>query len=109
MSTAQAIDQGISSCHYGILQLRMHFVHLSVIVGLSQLRHYPDKCMRRSESGSVRQMPTVPQPFFWRASLAASSAVGFYASDYGRSEEHTSELQSHSDLVCRLLLVKKNN
>src|SRR5438034_4684681 len=27
----------------------------------------------------------------------------------GRSEEHTSELQSHSDLVCRLLLEKKNN
>src|SRR5260221_6923255 len=25
-----------------------------------------------------------------------------------RSEEHTSELQSHSDLVCRLLLGKKN-
>src|SRR5260221_6534423 len=25
-----------------------------------------------------------------------------------RSEEHTSELQSHSDLVCRLLLVKKS-
>src|SRR5260221_9244353 len=28
------------------------------------------------------------------------------AVDY-RSEEHTSELQSHSDLVCRLLLEKK--
>src|SRR5699024_11390291 len=26
-----------------------------------------------------------------------------------RSEEHTSELQSRFDLVCRLLLVKKNN
>src|SRR5438034_10139306 len=26
---------------------------------------------------------------------------------YWRSEEHTSELQSHSDLVCRLLLEKK--
>src|SRR5260221_9913387 len=25
-----------------------------------------------------------------------------------RSEEHTSELQSHTDLVCRLLLGKKN-
>src|SRR5437773_8279677 len=25
-----------------------------------------------------------------------------------RSEEHTSELQSHHDLVCRLLLEKKN-
>src|SRR5438132_13645178 len=29
----------------------------------------------------------------------------FYRQD--RSEEHTSELQSHSDLVCRLLLEKK--
>src|SRR5438132_10222775 len=29
-----------------------------------------------------------------------------YAVD-ARSEEHTSELQSHSDLVCRLLLEKK--
>src|SRR5438034_5403331 len=27
--------------------------------------------------------------------------------DLARSEEHTSELQSHSDLVCRLLLEKK--
>src|SRR5476649_3103281 len=26
-----------------------------------------------------------------------------------RSEEHTSELQSHSDIVCRLLLEKKKN
>src|SRR2546428_6593828 len=29
-------------------------------------------------------------------------------SSAGRSEEHTSELQSRSDLVCRLLLEKKN-
>src|SRR5438034_1898506 len=28
-------------------------------------------------------------------------------SQTNRSEEHTSELQSHSDLVCRLLLEKK--
>src|SRR2546430_9078265 len=28
---------------------------------------------------------------------------------YKRSEEHTSELQSQSNLVCRLLLEKKNN
>src|SRR5947207_10186475 len=31
----------------------------------------------------------------------------FLAAGGSRSEEHTSELQSHSDLVCRLLLVKK--
>src|SRR5436190_14043967 len=29
------------------------------------------------------------------------------AESRSRSEEHTSELQSHSDLVCRLLLEKK--
>src|SRR5438132_71138 len=32
---------------------------------------------------------------------------GIITSDQVRSEEHTSELQSHSDLVCRLLLEKK--
>src|SRR5438034_6481645 len=35
--------------------------------------------------------------------------IGFGLESYDavRSEEHTSELQSHSDLVCRLLLEKK--
>src|SRR5947207_12533942 len=39
----------------------------------------------------------------------ATGALGDGAGDsiaYTRSEEHTSELQSHSDLVCRLLLEK---
>src|SRR5947207_9180239 len=35
--------------------------------------------------------------------VAAATAIV----DCVRSEEHTSELQSHSDLVCRLLLEKK--
>src|SRR5476649_3040281 len=35
------------------------------------------------------------------------ASSSFYAEQPGRSEEHTSELQSHSDLVCRLLLEKK--
>src|SRR2546421_8842441 len=33
--------------------------------------------------------------------------AGAVASSEGRSEEHTSELQSRSDLVCRLLLENK--
>src|SRR5688572_31668222 len=32
-----------------------------------------------------------------------------HIADDGRSEEHTSELQSQSNLVCRLLLEKKKN
>src|SRR5438132_8148189 len=39
---------------------------------------------------------------------AASNAEAEGHQTMLRSEEHTSELQSHSDLVCRLLLEKKN-
>src|SRR5437588_8361320 len=48
----------------------------------------------------------------WTAASASGqddpeqAAAAFLALDL-RSEEHTSELQSHSDLVCRLLLEKK--
>src|SRR5260221_9156286 len=39
--------------------------------------------------------------------LAAPGKLVFVPAQSERSEEHTSELQSHSDLVCRLLLEKK--
>src|SRR5260221_3040473 len=39
----------------------------------------------------------------------AGGRRGPFAACEARSEEHTSELQSHSDLVCRLLLEKKKN
>src|SRR3712207_7625773 len=39
----------------------------------------------------------------------ADAGVGVRAAQEGRSEEHTSELQSRQYLVCRLLLEKKNN
>src|SRR5260370_28788517 len=35
------------------------------------------------------------------------NGAGSFAADHFRSEEHTSELQSHLNLVCRLLLEKK--
>src|SRR5436190_5100358 len=46
-----------------------------------------------------------PQPGTYQAIFTAPPGVTPEL-DY-RSEEHTSELQSHSDLVCRLLLEKK--
>src|SRR2546430_3804690 len=40
---------------------------------------------------------------------ASSSRAIAVTRSYCRSEEHTSELQSQSNLVCRLLLEKKND
>src|SRR5438132_5943521 len=42
-----------------------------------------------------------------RSILSGGQRVGERLHALPRSEEHTSELQSHSDLVCRLLLEKK--
>src|SRR5438132_181367 len=41
------------------------------------------------------------------AGRSTRSATPRRRASRSRSEEHTSELQSHSDLVCRLLLEKK--
>src|SRR5207237_5585833 len=40
--------------------------------------------------------------------LVPLGAAGVEVVPFTRSEEHTSELQSHLNLVCRLLLEKKN-
>src|SRR5947207_8057509 len=43
----------------------------------------------------------------WSIEIGRRSQAHGPANFPPRSEEHTSELQSHSDLVCRLLLEKK--
>src|SRR5882762_708987 len=62
-----------------------------------------------------------PAAHLLRAKRAAAAKISDFAGETqvpscqfpgsvsGRSEEHTSELQSHLNLVCRLLLEKKNN
>src|SRR5437773_8459978 len=49
-----------------------------------------------------------PDPLGLRVSLNLYAYVASDPLSAIRSEEHTSELQSHHDLVCRLLLEKKN-
>src|SRR5205814_9431904 len=54
----------------------------------------------------IRHSPPPPPP---PPGSASSLGGGRIARAAGRSEEHTSELQSLRHLVCRLLLEKKNN
>src|SRR5438105_9275580 len=44
----------------------------------------------------------------YRICYVSPTLPGLTSSEHLRSEEHTSELQSRVDLVCRLLLEKKN-
>src|SRR5437773_6868217 len=52
---------------------------------------------------AVEQTVSVVQSFQEFGGLAGRILLAYLA----RSEEHTSELQSHHDIVCRLLLEKK--
>src|SRR5260370_14164990 len=56
----------------------------------------------------------VPDPYrigngCTRSTTFPSTSTSPFPMRYGRSEEHTSELQSHLNLVCRLLLEKKKH
>src|SRR5438034_5459772 len=71
--------------------------------------------VRSASVGGRRSVPpasSLPWPqcvgFGTETSILNARSAGIpRASNDPRSEEHTSELQSHSDLVCRLLLEKK--
>src|SRR5690554_7345259 len=52
--------------------------------------------------------PASPLGSHVNAHTAGGVSEGGYLGFAGRSEEHTSELQSRPQLVCRLLLEKKN-
>src|SRR5438034_4731101 len=65
---------------------------------------FPYTTLFRSFSSTVAE-GTRRQEVIFCGSHPPARQISFPVS---RSEEHTSELQSHSDLVCRLLLEKKN-
>src|SRR5256885_8232012 len=65
---------------------------------------FPYTTLFRSFSRQVSRISaSASRPFLWSRLPVGSSA----STSFGRSEEHTSELQSPCNLVCRLLLEKK--
>src|SRR5260370_41809924 len=68
---------------------------------------FPYTTLFRSPLGLLRDvsLPADPRPHCPRS--ARRGVLRRARALHGRSEEHTSELQSHLNLVCRLLLEKK--
>src|SRR5438034_3853046 len=64
------------------------------------------KCVHRRNIGFRRTILQILREK-WPKNFFSKIQPGVAAEFQCRSEEHTSELQSHSDLVCRLLLEKK--
>src|SRR5882672_11630341 len=67
--------------------------------------------LARISDSAIAPLATAAPSVFTASPIHAPATMGSCArkafAANGRSEEHTSELQSHSDLVCRLLLEKK--
>src|SRR5438046_8359568 len=90
-----------------VLQRAAPYLFLSCITGKTRVSF--SLIMRDSDSGLVvpawtaSQMRPLEKATFPRCCLAPS----FTIPPHTRSEEHTSELQSLTNLVCRLLLEKK--
>src|SRR2546427_9550361 len=70
-------------------------------------RHHrgPPRMYAKAKSRLLHLAPILP--YIWQVLLRDSAAI--VSAKHPRSEEHTSELQSQSNLVCRLLLEKKKN
>src|SRR5688500_19314595 len=103
-------------------------VHLSRSVANIHLHSFPTRrssdlnlSLKQSENANlinnaICQHLRTNHFFFLAAFLALTvflttrffAAVAFFAATFLRSEEHTSELQSPCNLVCRLLLEKTN-
>src|SRR5437588_6521166 len=66
---------------------------------------FPYTTLFRSVRGAYRDGRLRPRGRWGARDVRQGRAAGHRRPS--RSEEHTSELQSHSDLVCRLLLEKK--
>src|SRR5437667_9226307 len=67
---------------------------------------FPYTTLFRSFTFVINGVPVFAKGGNW---IPADSFPSRISRDKYRSEEHTSELQSHHELVCRLLLEKKNN
>src|SRR5688572_31744991 len=80
------------------------FPYTTLFRSSARARHLLRPHGRRAHRG--RDVPR-GEPLLAEAAQSRSEHAALPGRGAGRSEEHTSELQSQSNLVCRLLLEKK--
>src|SRR5207247_10623322 len=71
-----------------------------------------DDCFQETFLSALRAYPTLREDSnlrAWVLTIATRKVIDMARARRFRSEEHTSELQSRVDLVCRLLLEKKKS
>src|SRR5882762_10717065 len=84
---------------------RRHYSSLSMVIGSERMRRPVAWYTALAMAAGTPTMPISPRPLTPTGLDLSGSPTKI--TSRSRSEEHTSELQSHLNLVCRLLLEKK--
>src|SRR5207237_10509289 len=106
-------DPGIwSFCFRCHLRFSLSTLHPCILFFSFFFQSYPDhrdlhSFPTRRSSDLDYAPPIAASGLFWTIPIHPNSVEIKLKSARARSEEHTSELQSHLNLVCRLLLEKK--
>src|SRR5207248_7149587 len=90
-------ETGLNLCESDLSRRLVHRIHVVVF----------DRALRLLQSFLFFSEPGVSKGKSIRRSVSICRNWGIRLRNAERSEEHTSELQSPYDLVCRLLLEKK--
>src|SRR5438132_10865351 len=78
-----------------------------VLLSIKGCPDYKDLLSFPTRSSSILTVSGLPRRLALSPAIKVATSITVRVTL--RSEEHTYELQSHSDLVCSLLLEKKNN
>src|SRR5690606_39385474 len=87
-----------------------------IVSSLADMLPFPKRNIINAAAKYIKKMVpaySLPEAVRFRTALQQGAKFGGFVANYmrnpdDRSEEHTSELQSRENLVCRLLLEKKN-
>src|SRR2546430_8435616 len=85
---------------------RSRFGLVEIVVGLTPAMGGTQRVAERAGPARAREL-VMSGDLYDAATLERWNVINAVVPD-ARSEEHTSELQSQSNIVCRLLLEKKN-